>query len=282
MTISMCAIGDNVLDRYPQEGLAFPGGSATNAAVFASRLGVSSSYIGIVGSDSAAAFIVESLESEGVDASRVRRQDALNPITDVVVDEDGNRRFLAFTVPEMELRLTDDDLAHLDTVDWIHTGHSSYVEHEVERMAARAPVSFDFSKRDLDYAEPLLPFVALATFSRDDLSTDGCIDLLRSAVELGAGLAVVTRGAAGSVAMSGGRIVERAASPTTVADTIGAGDAFQACLMTELTRGRSLDAALEVASDFAAETCAHRGAFGHERRLSEFSGDGEAVSLDSR
>lgn len=282
MTISMCAIGDNVLDRYPQEGLAFPGGSATNAAVFAGRLGVSSSYIGIVGSDSAGEFIVDSLEAEGVDASRVRRQDAPNPITDVVVGEDGNRRFLAFTVPEVELRLTADDLSHLDTVDWIHTGHSSYVEHELDRMAARAPVSFDFSKRDLDYAAPLLPFVALATFSRDDLSTDGCVDLLRAAVDLGADLAVVTRGAAGSVAMTRGRIVERAASPATVVDTIGAGDAFQACLMTELARGRSLDAALQAASDFAAETCARRGAFGHERRLSEFADLGEVASVDRR
>lgn len=280
MTISMCAVGDNVLDRYPQEGLAFPGGSATNAAVFASRLGVAASYIGIVGSDSAASFIIDSLQAEGVDASRVRRQDAPNPTTDVVVEEDGNRRFIAHTVPEIELRLDGGDLDFLRTVDWIHTGHSSLVEHEIERLAACAPVSFDFSKRDLDYAAPLLPFIALATFSRDDLSTDECIVLLRSAVELGAGLAVVTRGAAGSVAMTQGRIVKRAASPATVVDTIGAGDAFQASLMTELTRGASLDAALSAASDFAAETCARRGAFGHERPLSAFTDVGQVETVD--
>lgn len=280
MTLSMCAIGDNVLDRYPQEGLAFPGGSATNAAVFASRLGVSAGYIGIVGSDASARFIEECLAEEGVDASRVQRQEAPNPTTDVVVDDDGNRRFIAHTPPEKVLRLTDDDLEFLRGVDWIHTGHSSYVEHELDRMATLAPISFDFSKRDLDYAAPLLPLVAVATFSRDDLAYDECVELLHAAVGLGAGFALVTRGAQGAVAMTQGTVVEQAAKPTRVVDTIGAGDAFQTCLMTELLRGKDLQSALDSASSFAAETCTYRGAFGHERTLSEFATAAPAAAID--
>ncbi|MFS0894525.1 PfkB family carbohydrate kinase [Microbacterium sp. 179-I 3D3 NHS] len=280
MTLSMCAIGDNVLDRYPQEGLAFPGGSATNAAVFASRLGVSAAYIGIVGSDASAAFIEECLASEGVDAGRVKRQDAPNPSTDVVVDPDGNRRFTAHTPPEMTLRLSDDDLAFLDGVDWIHTGHSSYVEHELDRMARAAPISFDFSKRDLDYAAPLLPSVAVATFSRDELTIDESVELLHAAVALGARQALVTRGAAGAVALSDGRVLEQPAQAATVIDTIGAGDAFQTCLMTELARGRSLEDALAAASAFAAATCGYRGSFGHQRSLADFETTMEEAVVD--
>lgn len=282
MTLSMCAVGDNVLDRYPQEGLAFPGGSATNAAVFASRLGVAAAYIGIVGSDESAAFIEECLAAEGVDASRVKRQDAPNPSTDVVVDPDGNRRFTSHTPPRETLRLTTGDLAFLDGVDWIHTGHSSYVEHELDRMAGAAPITFDFSKQDLDYAAPLLPLVTVATFSRDDLPLDECAELLQAAADLGAGFGLVTRGAAGAVAMAQGRIVEQSAQAATVIDTIGAGDAFQTCLMTELTRGRSLESALEVASGFAAATCGYRGAFGHERALSDFAPSEQEASVDTR
>lgn len=271
MALSMCAIGDNVLDRYPHEGVAFPGGSATNAAVFASRQGVSSAYIGVVGSDASAAFIEECLAAEGVDASRVQRQDAPNPSTDVVVDLDGNRRFISHTPPELTLRLTSSDLAFLEGMDWIHTGHSSYVEHELDRMARAAPISFDFSSQDLDYAAPLLPLVAIATFSRDDITRDDCVELLQAAIDLGAGSALVTRGAAGAVALAHGRMVEQPAKTATVIDTIGAGDAFQTSLMSQLMRGRNLESALDTASEFAAATCAYRGAFGHERALSDFA-----------
>lgn len=279
MTLSMCAVGDNVLDRYPQEGLAFPGGSATNVAVFASRLGVSAAYIGIVGSDDSASFIEGCLASEGVDASRVQRQQAPNPTTDVVIDEDGNRRFIAHTPPEETLRLSEDDVEFLRTVDWIHTGHSSYIEHELDRMAKLAPISFDFSKRGLDYASPLLPRIDVATFSRDDLGLEECEDLLHAAVDLGAGMALVTRGAFGAVALSEGRLHVQPAKPTHVVDTIGAGDAFQTRLMTELVGGQDLSAALEAASAFSAETCGYRGSFGHQRELADF-GSRPSPSLD--
>jgi fructoselysine 6-kinase len=250
--------------------------------VFASRLGISSAYIGIVGSDESATFIEECLVAEGVDATRVQRQNGPNPSTDVVVDSDGNRRFTAHRPPEAALRLTPSDLAFLESVDWIHTGHSSYVEHELDRMAAAAPIAFDFSKQGLDYAAPLLSLVAVATFSRDDLPLDECVDLLQAAVDLGAGFALVTRGAEGAVAMTQGRIVEQPAKAATVVDTIGAGDAFQTCLVTELTRGRSLESALDAASEFAAATCEYRGSFGHQRALSDFARSDQEAPVDTR
>ncbi|WP_336626321.1 MULTISPECIES: PfkB family carbohydrate kinase [unclassified Microbacterium] len=270
MALLMCAIGDNVLDRYPEEGLAFPGGSATNAAVFASRLGVESAYIGILGSDASADFVRSSLLDEGVDVSRTRRQDAPNPTTDVVVEPDGNRRFTGYVPPVETLDLTDEDLAFLAGMDWIHTGHTSYIDHELSRLHGLAPISFDFSKREMDYAAPLLRYVEVATFSRDDLPYHDCVELLEAARAAGAQFSVVTRGAEGALALSEDGLFEQPAAPVAVVDTIGAGDAFQTCLMAQLRAGADVPAALAAASRFAGRTCRYRGSFGHERALSEF------------
>ncbi|MCY1247469.1 pfkB family carbohydrate kinase [compost metagenome] len=57
------------------------------------------------------------------------------------------------------------------------------------------------------------------------------------------------------------------AAQANVVDTIGAGDAFQACLITSLLRGASLGDAMAKATKFAASVCQQRGAFGHESTL---------------
>ena len=57
-------------------------------------------------------------------------------------------------------------------------------------------------------------------------------------VEKGVALVVLTKGAAGAVALTAHRTVEVAAPPISVVDTVGAGDAFQAALLYGLlTRG---------------------------------------------
>lgn len=270
--VAMCAVGDNVIDRYPEEQLMFPGGSAANAAVFARRLGIPSSYIGILGDDLGAAFIQRSLVEEGVDVGRVKWHREPSATTDVVVDAEGNRTFIDYSPPQNALVLSDDDLEFLQSVDWIQTGHSSFIEPQLERMQGTAPISFDFSKRDLDYAAAILPRVAVATFSREELSADEAIALLGAARELGAQLALVTRGAEGAIALGAEGLVHQAATPAAIIDTIGAGDAFQTSLISGMTRGKSLADAMADASVFAAEVCTYRGAFGRGAPLSQLAG----------
>src|SRR5687768_6802828 len=125
----MCAVGDNVIDWYPQESIVYPGGSAANSAVFARRLGIDSAYVGILGSDGQASFIVESLEHERVDVSHVQWRDEASSRTDVFIDEYGNREFRAFIPPKSTIELDAETCAFLNGAAWIHTGHSSFTEH---------------------------------------------------------------------------------------------------------------------------------------------------------
>jgi sugar/nucleoside kinase (ribokinase family) len=88
-------------------------------------------------------------------------------------------------------------------------------------------------------------------------SLHACLEALSAKVET----LVVTRGAAGAVACSGGRFVEVPATPVErVVDTTGAGDQFAAGFLAARCRGHDLGGCLETGTVVAAEVISHFGA----------------------
>jgi sugar/nucleoside kinase (ribokinase family) len=74
-------------------------------------------------------------------------------------------------------------------------------------------------------------------------------------------LLVVTRGAAGAIAVANGERFEVAAEPVDhVVDTTGAGDLFSAGYLTGHVQGRSVEDCLRMGAIAAAEVIAHYGA----------------------
>jgi fructoselysine 6-kinase len=263
----VCGIGDNVVDRYADLDLEFPGGNACNVAVYSRRSGAQASYIGVVGADASGAHIVETLQAEGVDTSLVRTGAGPNSHATVRLDEAGNREFVEWVPVEQELTLTDDDRAMLRSAEIAHTGHASFTEALVPELASLTRVSFDFSYKQLDYAAPLLPHLWAATFSGAGMSADEATALAASVRGRGPEVVVVTRGAEGAIVAAGDRIHEQAAVSATVVDTLGAGDAFVARLLTGLLRDEDLGSAAAAASTLAGQVCESYGAVGHPRAL---------------
>jgi len=86
---------------------------------------------------------------------------------------------------------------------------------------------------------------------------DDCLAALAPAVPT----LIVTRGAAGAVAVEGGKRVEIPAAPVDrVVDTTGAGDLFAAGFIAARCRGHGLERCLEAGSLAAAEVISHFGA----------------------
>lgn len=73
-------------------------------------------------------------------------------------------------------------------------------------------------------------------------------------------LTVLTRGGEGSLILSPDDRSELPGQPTTVVDTIGAGDSFTAAMALAILRGLDLNAINEYATQVAAHVCAHAGA----------------------
>ena len=46
MNVTLLTLGDNVVDRYLERGVLYPGGNAVNVAVHGRRCGAGAAYIG--------------------------------------------------------------------------------------------------------------------------------------------------------------------------------------------------------------------------------------------
>lgn len=255
--------GDNVVDRYHDLGLMFPGGNALNVAVAGARAGAEAAYLGAVGTDRAGEVVLAGLRAEGIDPSHVRVVPGTNAYADVTL-VDGDRVFVGSEIGVSRFVLRPDDLAWAEAFDLVHTGDCSMLEEQVADLARATLVSFDFSVvRDPAYVEPLLPHVAIACFSASDLTEEAALDLLAGAVARGPRLALATRGAAPAILHDGQTTWRQAVIPTAVVDTLGAGDSFIGRFLVGVIDGEDPGTALEAAAHAAATTCGSYGAFGH-------------------
>lgn len=265
--VRMVAVGDNLVDRYLDDNIMYPGGSAANAAVFGRRLGMPTGYIGVRGIDPEGEHIHRAFTQEGVDLTRMRVVTESTSITDVRIDPSGNREFLRYMPMSVPIVLETEDLRYLSTYDWAHTGHTSDIESQLPALAGCCAVGFDFSHRRLEYAAELLPHITFATFSGEGLSTDEAIDLAKAATDAGARYAAVTRGTAPVVAVGDGEQGVFPIEPVEAVDTLGAGDAFQVAFEKAILEGRKLEEAVTAAAEFAASVCLTPGAFGYPSAL---------------
>ena len=267
MNITLLTLGDNVVDRYLERGVLYPGGNAVNVAVHGRRCGAGAAYIGAVGTDLAGRAVLDALVAEGVDTSMLRIVEGPNASADVRV-VDGNRVFDHGDPGVSRFLLTPADFAAVAAATSVHTGECSMVEGQLADISAAAPrLSFDFSERPHDYIAEYAPLVDIAIRSLPFATVAEAVDEARRIRDLGPSLVAVTMGAGGAVALQGEQVVHAQAPATPVVDTLGAGDAFIGRLLTGLIADTPLPTLLSAATAYASSTCATFGAFGYETSL---------------
>lgn len=74
--MKVLGLGDNVVDKYENLGIMYPGGNSLNFAVFAKKLGHESSFMGVFGSDEEAAHVLSAIKKIGLDNSHSRFEKA--------------------------------------------------------------------------------------------------------------------------------------------------------------------------------------------------------------
>lgn len=264
-----------------------PGGSPLNVAVTLGRLGTSASILTALGQDDRGAALRRHLHGSRV----VIRPGAVLPRTSSAVarvDRDGAATY------EFDIAwpsLTPYDLAGADIV---HTGSLAFFcapgAADVLRLlraahASGARTTLDPNIRPglvgdhaaaVDHFEASLPWVDIVKLSDEDaawlypnLRLDDVMALL---LERGPGLVAVTQGSAGASLHTRTARVHAPSAPTTVVDTVGAGDAWMGALIHGLSsapepkcRPERLDtsdlrALAEFANRVAAATVATQGA----------------------
>lgn len=271
--ITMGRVG---IDVYPEQigvGLAdvtsfgkFLGGSATNVAVAAARLGRRSAVITRTGNDPFGTFIHRALDGFGVDDAFVSPVDGLNtPVTFCEIFPPDNFPLYFYRepkAPDLEISVDELDFDAIRAADvfWVTTtGLSQEPSREATLAALEARASSaGITVLDLDYrpmfwespelataqVQAALPHVTVALGNREECEVAvGETDPQAAAKALratGVELAIVKQGPGGVLGVRGDESVVVPPVPVDVVNGLGAGDAFGGALVHGLLSGWDL------------------------------------------
>jgi len=259
-----CAvIGEALLDLVqPEPGrpyVAHPGGGPLNIAVGLQRLGHGTHLLARLSTGPLGETLRRYAEASGLDVSACVRTDEQATLAFATVDDEQQASYDFYVQGTADWGWTDDELSRLPAVAQVlHTGSLATVlapgAAALARLFARLHgegqrlLSFDPNVRPalagdraaaVDQVEAFVASAHVVKASDEDLSwlypEHDLDELLDYWVTLGPSLVVITSGADGcqAVTASGDRIVV-AGEPVAVVDTIGAGDAFEAGLLSGL------------------------------------------------
>ncbi len=271
------------------------GGSPLNVAFGLARMGQKVAFLGGISNGELGNRLLDALRAEGVSLDAVHRSGAPTTISLIGVDATGVPEYAFYGTGAADRTLP---LAALDRMPadarLLHVGSYTMVVGDtattqralIDQVRGRMVVSYDPNLRlnvEPDLAvwratlEWMLPRTDVLKLSDEDLGLlyPG-IDPAAFAADClgkGAGLVALTRGGKGAFAWHASGVCDVPPIKVDVIDTVGAGDTFQAALLTRLdelgalspdgVRGMAAETLLDAmrfASQAAAITCSRRGA----------------------
>jgi len=281
--VDLVGVGLNATDTlihlpdYPARGskvefhgaTVMAGGQTATTVIACQYWGLSTRYVGKLGSDDAARLHREAFDRAGVEARLITVDGAASPQSLIIVDGGGERTVLSRKDERLVLQPEDLERAwvvnaralHVDGYDTAAAILAAGWAH-----AAGIPVIADLDEL-YPGVERLIELVDYLIVSRDfpsrimkerDLETalQGMRERYRCT------LTAATLGQDGVLAWDGSRLHTRSAYRVPVVDTTGAGDIFHAGFIYGLLQGWPLDRQLDFACAAAALNCMAAGARG--------------------
>jgi fructokinase len=297
MHTRFAVVGEALVDLVAsgEQVSASPGGSPYNVAVGLARLGCAVRLHARAGRDAYGELLHDRAQASGVDLDGWRWTDEPTTRAVATLDADGQAEYdfdldttaaLRFTAQEMAGLATDIDVLHLGSLaSWLAPAHELIAAAQVAAFrSATTLVSYDPNVRPALLGSPdraaatieaSIAAAHLVKASDADVAwlyPDADLEAVaRRWLDLGPTAVVITRGGSGALAVVGDHAaVSRAAPAITLVDTVGAGDAFMAGLLSALPMlttnavrgltGEELADVLRSASVVAARTCERAGA----------------------
>jgi 5-dehydro-2-deoxygluconokinase len=281
--ITMGRVG---VDLYPQQvGMPLEevstfakslGGSPTNVAVAAARLGARSAVVTKVGDDPFGNYVRLALEGFGVDNRWVGTDpDLRTPLAFCEIHPPDHFPLLFYrepTAPDLNLARSDLDLEaiHNSRLTWTTgTGFSREPSRSATMLALEArqgTLHGGITIHDLDYrpmfwsdpaeaghwAREAVRLATVAVGNQEEVEvavgTRDPYEASQALIELGVGLAIVKRGPEGVLARTHSEVIELEPIRLEVLNGLGAGDAFGGALAWALVQGWEAERALRLAN----------------------------------
>lgn len=299
MGVIICC-GEALIDMLPrktgagEEAFApYAGGAVFNTAIALGRLGLPAGFFSGLSSDMFGDMLRKSLTESGVDHSPCATLDLHTTLAFVRL-VDGHASYAFFDENTAGRMISENDLPVLgDNVTALHFGAISLIsepcgstyEALMHREYSSRIISLDPNIRPGFISDPeghraridrMIAMSDILKMSDEDLEwfgKDGMEAAARSWLEMGPKLVIFTRGAKGAIAFSQQHVVEVEGEKVEVADTVGAGDTFNAGVLAAFARAGKLtkeamadlgeadiEAALKLGARAAAVTVSRPGA----------------------
>ena len=252
---AIAAIGDNTIDEYlGPDPHSFVGGNALNVAVQVALLGRPARYFGAVGPDAEGDRVRDTLTRIGVDVTGLTTVPGRTSVSRIRIDPSGDRHF------ESEDFAVCADYA--PSPEALELAAGCPAAH-IGMLPNAAPVRAWLASRGVLVSQDCgvtSGYTSLDIAFCSQAATGGPASAIaQAAVAGGARLAVVTRGADGSMAHDGRTWWHADAVPVEAVDTTGAGDSYAAAFLDAWISGADVDQAMAAGSAAAARTCSHHG-----------------------
>ncbi len=266
------ALGEVVSDIYRDESksdvempfTARPGGAPANVAVAVARLGSEATFIGAVGEDLFGDFILRALRAEGVDTSAVRRCETptRTSLAFVEIAAGGDRSFTFYrSDPAADELLSPEDVTRevLLGASFVNFGSIPLIKEPSRSAIHRAadlaqeldiPLAFDVNFREhlwqsaeaaREAVDSLLDRSRIIKLSDDELppilGTDDTAEATKMLLDRGAALVLISLGPDGAFYATREFSGNVPAFEVECVDATGAGDAFLAATLTQLSGG---------------------------------------------
>jgi sugar/nucleoside kinase (ribokinase family) len=266
----------------------FTGGCAANTGSDLVKMGLSVEVIGKVGQDSFGDFLIRDLEQRGVGIQGIKRDTEVgSSATMVMVDPDGERRFVHYIGANASLTAADIDNTLIESASLFHLGGALVLPGIdgqpsvglLRRARQAGAITFLDTVWDAtgqwlkilgpylpytDYFLPSLPEAQVMTGHQEPSKA------ARALLHYGVKVVALKMGAAGClVATRDGEAIRLPAFQVDAVDATGAGDAFVAGFMVGIWHGWSLEKTARFANAVGALCVTGMGASGGVRLLVE-------------
>jgi len=246
------------------------GGKGGNQALAAARMGQDAYLRGCVGMDDFGEFLIEALESGGVDTTLVKRSDSVSTGIGLIAVEEQSGMNTIVVDPGANMAMTPGDLEVLDAfydrcgvaifqleipLDVVAEGARRAREHGLMTVLDAGPprgAQLELA-RLFDVVSPNERELG-ALAGREVDSIDSAIRAARELVEAGITTLVVKMGESGALLVTSEHEAHFPAFRVPAVDSTGAGDAFTAGLALALCEGKNLEEATTFAN--ASGACA--------------------------
>jgi len=247
----------------------FSGGSTANVASGLSRLNVPVSFFGSLGNDMYGKFVINDMQSDGIDTSNVQLLDDYSTAMVIgVVEENSDRHFFIWP-PENgahnQFEINDDMIENLLDSEWLHVSGIGLRFRPLQETMLEAmknfrennkTVSFDLNLRTelwglkKEFKEVVLKAISYSSYIFGNLHEEllvlfkGGLSSLHNHFEDDQKI-ICRNGKQGAIGIAKSKQIFSQAFPVAPIDSVGAGDAFNTGFIFSALVGDTFESSLE-------------------------------------